>query len=313
MFCIRVILLFLFSLGILRGQEQTVILKTKSGDISGSLLIPVAKTKIPLVIIIAGSGPTDRNGNQSSAENNSLKFLAEGLAKNGIASLRYDKRGIGESSAAIEDEFSLRFDTYVSDVIDWISLMTADKRFSKVIVAGHSEGSLLGMIAAAKDKSVHGFISIAGVGRPADEVLKEQLSKVVQPVKELIFSMIDTLKKGDTISGVPVSLYSLFRPGIQPYMISWFNYDPQEEIKKLSVPVLILQGSTDVQVSETDAELLYKSYPKATLKIIPDMNHVLKESKVKDLEIQKPIYADPTLPLNKELVPLIITFIKKIP
>ncbi|MFL5752402.1 MAG: alpha/beta hydrolase [Bacteroidia bacterium] len=310
---LRLILVFLFSLGILRAQEQTVVLKTKNGDISGSLLLPAAKAKVPLVIIIAGSGPTDRNGNQSSAENNSLKFLAEGLAKSGIASLRYDKRGIGESSAAIEDELSLRFGTYVSDVNDWISLMAADKRFSKIIVAGHSEGSLLGMIAAAKDSRVRAFISIAGVGRPADEVLKEQLSKVVQPVKEIIFSMIDTLKKGDTISSVPVSLYALFRPGIQPYMISWFRYDPQEEIKKLSVPVLILQGSTDVQVSEADAELLYKAYPGAIMKIIPDMNHVLKESKVKDLEAQKPIYADPALPLNRELVPGIVAFIKKIP
>src|SRR6202008_3030166 len=165
------------------SQEEAITLKTSTGEIKGTLLLPALKTKIPLVLIIAGSGPTDRNGNQSSAENNSLKLLAEELAKNGIASVRFDKRGVGESAGAFEDESALRFDTYVSDVSGWIDFLAPDKRFGKLIVAGHSEGSLLGMAAAAKSTKVSAFISIAGAGRPADEILKEQFSKVEPAVK----------------------------------------------------------------------------------------------------------------------------------
>jgi len=122
--------------------------------------------------------------------------------------------------------------------------------------------------------------------------------------------MIDTLKKGDTIPNVPKTLYSLFRPSVQPYMISWLKYNPQAEIKKLNIPILIIQGSTDIQVSETDAKLLAKAKSSAKKKIIKNMNHVLKDCDTKDKQAQIPIYTNPQLPLNKDFVNEIVKFIK---
>ena len=309
---LTLITLLLLAFTKLHAQEESIILKTSTGDIDGTLTLPDTKTNITVVLIIAGSGPTDRNGNQESMENNSLKFIAEELRKNGVASVRYDKRGIAKSEDAMSTEKSLRFETYVNDVKDWVDLLSKDKRFTKIIVAGHSEGSLLGMIAAENNKNVNAFISIAGAGRPADEILKEQLDKAPKDVKDIMFPMIDTLKQGDTIGNVPPFFYGLFRPSVQPYMISWLKYDPQTEIKKLEIPVLILQGTTDIQVKENDANLLAKAQPKAELKLIKNMNHVLKDCDTTDKEKQKPIYSNPDIPLNKEFTAELINFIKKV-
>ena len=309
---LTIITFLIFAFTYLNAQEESIILKTSTGDIDGTLTLPDSKTGVTVVLIIAGSGPTDRNGNQESTENNSLKFIAEELLKNGIASVRYDKRGIGRSQDAMSAEKDLRFETYINDVKDWVAFLAKDKRFTKIIIAGHSEGSLLGMIAAENNKFVNAFVSIAGAGRPADEILKEQLDKAPKDVKDVIFPMIDTLKKGDTVGNVPVIFYGLFRPSVQPYMISWLKYNPQTEIKKLEIPVLILQGLTDVQVKETDANLLSKAQPKAELKLIKNMNHVLKDCDTTDKEKQKPIYSNPDLPLNKEFTADVIDFIKKL-
>lgn len=176
-------------------------------------------------------------------------------------------------------------------------------------MAGHSEGSLIGMIASEKNDHVSQFISIAGPGRPIDEIIKEQLSTQPQAIKDAAYPMLDKLKKGETVLDVPQSLYSLFRPSVQPYMISWIKYNPQEEIKKLSIPVLIIQGSTDIQVSEKDAQLLAQSQPKAQLKIIENMNHVLKDCNSVDRKIQIPVYSNPELPLNKNFVTEVVQFI----
>src|SRR5262245_21486419 len=150
---------------------------TATGTIRGTLVVPPAADKVPIVLIIAGSGPTDRNGNSTllPGKNNAYKMLAESLAAAGIASLRYDKRGLGGSAkAAGPGEPSLRFDMYVDDAVSWVAQLRADKRFSTVIVVGHSEGSLIGMLAARKAKA-DGFVSIAGVAHRASDVLRDQL------------------------------------------------------------------------------------------------------------------------------------------
>ncbi len=295
------------------AQEQPVVLKTSTGDINGVLLKPISTKKIPVVLIIAGSGPTDKDGNQAAVQNNSLKMLAESLKQNGIASLRFDKRGVAGSIKAVKQESDLRFDNYIDDVTGWINLLAQDKSFSKIIVAGHSEGSLVGMIASAKDKRVKKYVSIAGLGKPADEILKEQLSSRPQAVKDLVFPMFDRLKRGETIPDVPAPLNALFRPSIQPYMISWFKYNPQNEIKKLKIPSLIIQGDKDIQVSVKDAHLLTTAAGnKATEKIIVNMNHVLKNTETTDQTEQiKNIYSNPSLPLNAEMVKEMVRFVQK--
>jgi len=294
------------------SQEEPIVLKTSTCEIKGTLTLPAQKQDIPVVLIISGSGPTDRNCNQQTLKTNAYKYLADTLQKLGIASVRFDKRGIGESTEKDFKEINLRFDTYVEDVKAWVELLSNDKRFSGIIVAGHSEGSLLGLVASKNNPKVKGFISIAGAGRAADDILKEQLASQPQVVRDIVFPMIDTLKKGDTIPNVPITLYSLFRPSVQPYMISWLKYNPQEEIKQISIPILIIQGSTDIQISETDAELLAKANPSAKKIIIKNMNHVLKDCDTKEKQVQLVTYNKPELPLNKEFVKEMVDFIKNI-
>jgi pimeloyl-ACP methyl ester carboxylesterase len=292
-----------------RAQEEIVVLHTSTGDLEGSLLIPEGKKDIPLVLIISGSGPTDRNGNNEEMENNSLKMLAQEFQKNGIASFRFDKRGIGQSGGLHLDEMEMRPENFINDIRGWIDLLSKDKRFSKLIVAGHSEGSLLGMIASINNPRVHGYVSIAGAGRPIDEVLKEQFSGVPLDIKTVIYGMLDKLKKGDTLSNVPPIFYAVFRPSIQPYMIAWMKYDPKKEIAKLKVPVLIVNGTTDLQVKELDAHLLAKGQPKAELRIIKNMNHVLKDCDTLSKQAQEPIYNNPALPLNAEFSRIMVEFV----
>ena len=304
-------LLFLFSTSSL-AQESALVLKTANGELNGSILVPEGAKSFPLVLIISGSGPTDRNGNNSGMENNSLKLFAEALQVAGYASLRYDKRGVGQSDLGVSEEKELTFDNFIYDVKQWVDLLATDKRITKIIIAGHSEGSLLGMIAAQNNKKVKAFISLAGAGRPADEVIKEQLSVAPDQIKNIVFPLLDQVKKGDTIPNIPPVFYAFLRPGIQPYMTSWFKYNPQTEIKKLLIPILIVQGLTDVQVKEKDARLLAEAQPKAQLLLVTNMNHVLKECDKTDKESQKPYYEEPGYPLNKEFMQKTLEFLDPI-
>ncbi|MBB4035217.1 hypothetical protein GGR21_001106 [Dysgonomonas hofstadii] len=293
-------------------SEEPVVLKTSSGDIHGTLKIPFSNSKpIPIVLIIAGSGPTDRDGNNPQMKNNSLKMLSDGLFYYNIASLSFDKRGIGESQDAMKKESDLRFEDYIDDVRGWIDILSKDGRFSEIIIAGHSEGSLIGMVAAQDNPKVNKYVSIAGSGIKAADILKEQLEDRLkdQPaIKETMFSYIDRIEKGETIDNVPAALNSLFRPSVQPYMISWFKYNPQTEISKLTIPILIIQGAMDVQVPVEHAELLTKANPKAKEVIIEKMNHVLKDCEQKDLQSQLYTYTDSTVLINNQLVKYISDF-----
>ena len=291
------------------GQEEEITLETKTGDIKGSLLIPPVSEKTAVVLIIAGSGPTDRNGNNPMMTNNSLKMLAKELQKNGIASVRYDKRGVGESKSSVLQESDLRFEDYVQDVEEWIKLLKQDDRFSSIIVLGHSEGSLIGMIASHKQEAKK-FISVAGVGIPAGDILRKQLKGQPQFVLDESLAIIEKLENGETVEKVSQMLYSLFRPSVQPYMISWFKYDPQKEIAKLDIPILIVQGTTDIQVSVSDADKLALANKKSQKQIIEGMNHILKEAQA-DLQKNIQTYSIPDLPLKKELIEVIVKFIEE--
>src|SRR5688572_4128984 len=155
-------------------KESPIKLTTDKGEIGGTLTLSDKGPKGPVVLIIAGSGPTDRNGNSIFTQNNCLQMLAQQMANLGIASVRYDKRGVGQSAKAMKSEIELRFEDYINDAVAWIELLKKDERFGSVIVLGHSEGSLIGMVAALR-AGAKKFISIAGTGKPIDEILKDQL------------------------------------------------------------------------------------------------------------------------------------------
>jgi uncharacterized protein len=292
--------------------EEPAELKTAGGTVLGTLLVPESAKPIPVVLLIAGSGPTDRNGNSIllPGANNSLKMLAEGLAGKGIASLRFDKRGIAASKAAVAAEKDLRFDMYVDDAAAWAEQLKKDKRFSSVTIAGHSEGALIGTVAAQRGAAT-AFVSIAGLSRAADIVLRAQLAgKLAPDLQEVSERTLVALKGGKTVDDTPASLAILYRPSVQPYLISWFRYDPIAEIRKVKVPILIVQGTTDLQVMVEDARALAAARPDAKLEIIDGMNHVLKMV-VADLNKQVASYSDPALPIAPRVVEAIAAFVGK--
>ena len=293
-----------------QAQEIPVTLTTKTGTLQGTLLIPAgAKTPMPVALLIAGSGPTDRDGNSPllPGKNNSLKMLAEGLGQHGIATLRYDKRGVGASVSAMGKESDLRFTTYADDAVDWLEWLRADQRFSRRIVIGHSEGALIGVLAAQRSPVSH-VVSLAGAGRPIGDVLDEQLSRMMPPdVMSDARRIMTELKAGRAVDSVPKPLLMVFRPSVQPYMISWLPIDPAQEVGRLTVPTLIVQGTTDTQVTKGDAERLAAGHPRATLELIDGMNHVLKE--IREASQQTASYSDPALPLHPRLVESITKFV----
>ncbi|MFZ1291548.1 MAG: alpha/beta fold hydrolase [Melioribacteraceae bacterium] len=294
---------------ILGQNEKIITIQTQNCNLEGSLLLPYSTQNIPIALIIAGSGPTDRNGNNPMMQNNSLKMLAYSLEENGIASLRYDKRGIGKSVIPNFDESKLSFEDYINDVKSWIDFLEKDSSFNQIIIIGHSEGSLLGMI-ASQNKNVDKFVSLAGAGESANKTIQKQLANQPKEFYETSLKYLDILEKGEMIDSMDQNYYSLFRPSIQPYLISWFKYNPQVEIAKLKIPILILQGTTDLQVKEEDANFLHNANPNSQLKIIGGMNHVLKESEL-DMQKNMQTYSNPELPLKDGLIDSIVEFIKK--
>ncbi len=289
--------------------EKEMSLVTGKGNIQGTLLMSPTDKKQPLVLFIAGSGPTDRNGNNPMMTNNSLKMLAEKLTQNNIASLRYDKRGIAASKDAAIDESELRFEDMINDAKGWIDTLSKDDRFSSLIILGHSEGSTIGMV-AAQTKLVSKFISLAGPGMKAKDKIMEQLKVQAPYWAEQAAPIFDKIEKGEMVDDVPPLLFSVLRPSVQPYMHSWFQYDPRIEIAKLNKPVMIIQGTTDLQVSIDDAKSLHEAQKNAELKIIDNMNHVLKVSEL-DQDKNLQTYSDPDLPLIDGLVSSIVKFIQQ--
>jgi pimeloyl-ACP methyl ester carboxylesterase len=294
--------------------DQAIVLDTPTGQIAGSLVMPPAKGPVPVALIIAGSGPTDRNGNSAGlpGANNSLMLLAQALGDAGFAAVRYDKRGIAASLPAATSEAAMRFDTFVDDAAAWIAKLRRDARFSSVIVIGHSEGSLIGMVATQK-AGANGFVSIAGAGQVASNIIRVQLAGKLPP--ELAAqneAILKALERGETAPTVPKELAAFYRPSVQPYLASWFKYEPAERIGVLDVPVLLVQGTTDIQVAVSEAEALKKARPQAQLVVIPGMNHVLK---MVEAGTATPFasYSDPALPIAPVLTAALVDFLRSIP
>ncbi len=300
--------LLLILTSFLHAEDVSVSIKNET--LKGELTI-AGTDKSLVAFIVSGSGPTDRDGNTVGApgKNNSLLYLSNFLNKEGISTLRIDKRGVAASASNGVKEADLRFPTYVEDVGHWIDFLKK-RGHTKIVLIGHSEGALVATLAASSD-SVIGLVSISGAGRPASVVIKEQLQPNLP--KELytqVESIISRLEKGETVKDTPPELSFLFRPSIQPYLISFLNIDPAKALSEVKVPILIIQGSTDIQTSVEDAKLLHASAKGSELLIVQGMNHILKEVEG-DLTTQSPSYLNPALPLHKDLGAKILKFIEK--
>lgn len=293
------------------AKQEKVSVTVDGGTLKGTLLIPNKGEKdIPVVLIIAGSGPTDRDGNSPMGITaKSYKLLAEGLAAKGIASLRYDKRMIGESAGFAKKQNETTIDDFAKDAVACIKHLKTDMRFNRVVVAGHSEGSLVGLLAMKKEK-VDGFISLAGIGRSIDEILLDQIKKGASAQQaETAATLLASLKKSATLPEVTdPQLKMIFNDQIAVFIHSAMQHTPAQMIKDVKCPILIVNGTTDIQVPETEAKLLAKANPKAQLLVIENMNHVLKDAPA-DVKENAKTYSNPDLPLSAGLIPGIEVFI----
>lgn len=257
-------------------QEVPLEIRTDACRLSGSLALPGTPGPWPVVLLVAGSGPTDRDGNNPLAPDAGapMKRLAAALARQGIASLRYDKRGVGASECPGLREVDLRFRHMVDDAVAMARPLLEDERFCPLLLAGHSEGSLLAALAARELPEAAAVVSIAGPAERASELVRAQLQGKLPEVLEIpALATLEALAAEELVEDPPEALTLLFRPSVQPYLISWFRYDPAEVFADLPQPVLLVQGGEDQQVPPSHGRLLHAARPDARLLEIPAMDH----------------------------------------
>lgn len=281
-----------------------------AGDLRGTIVS--ARDSDPVVLIVPGSGPTDRDGNSPLGVNtDAYKLLADGLAEERIASVRIDKRGMFGSAAA-GDPNAATPANYVADIHAWIDTIKATRGSDCVFLLGHSEGALMVSMAAQGRTDVCGLILIAGMGRTMGDVIRQQLrdNPANAPILDEAMSAIAELEAGRRVdvSAMHPALVPLFAPQVQDYLISVINLDPVEELNRANTDTLILQGKTDLQVTVEDARLLDRAR-KTKMRLVDDMNHVLKEAPA-ERAANLATYADPSLPLAPRLVGRIEDFVK---
>ena len=290
-----------------------IVLPSQPAPLHGTLLTPPGASAV--AVILPGSGPTDRDGNSPmGVAAGTYRLLAEGLADQGIATLRIDKRGIAASAAAGFDETRLRFTDLAADARAWAAEAAARAGKPCAWLIGHSEGALVALKAVAggddpESSKVCGLILLAGAGRPAGVVLREQLTALPDPLKTQAYDALTELEAGRTVAEPPAALAALFRPSVQPYLISWLPLDPAMLLAAYDGPVFIGQGTTDIQVGVIDAQALAAADPDATLKLWDGVNHVLKTAPA-DRAGNLATYADPDLPLAPGVTQDVAAFIR---
>lgn len=307
----------LFSAAVLSAQhvETDVKVECDWGTLSATLATPTEGSDT-VVVIVAGSGPTDRNGNSAqSLMPYSYKMLSDGLVAEGYAVFRYDKRAIGRSPIPKEDVPSLLLDDYVDDVMTCVDYLRKEG-YKSLIVAGHSEGGLIALIAASRGVECDGVVLLAAPGYPMDEILRTQLNAQLMPQYMGLMMQADMilrrLKAAERIANddIPKELISLFHSSVQPFLINSMQYNPQQLAKDVAVPMLVISGGHDIQVSRSNGEALVRSQPNAQHVLFEEMTHVLKDWPSDDrVEQVVNVYVNSYLPLSKGLVPALSQFI----
>ncbi len=280
-----------------------------AGGLFGTFAGPRDAPPGPAALIVAGSGPTPRDGSVGT-----YRLIAEGLAAAGIRSLRYDKRGVGESRALVKREDDLVFETFVDDAVALLRNLAARPDVSASFIIGHSEGALIATLAAQK-APVQGIALLAGMGRRFNVVLREQLMAVPlppaqEPARQKGLDILAKLARGERVNDIPPEQMVLFRPSVQPFLISLMAIDPAAELAKVSVPVLLARGGSDIQVSAADLDALAKARPDARILRLTATNHVFKPAPVdtSDRAAQLASYK-PDAPLSPGFMPALAGFI----
>lgn len=294
--------------------ERPITAPGPMAPLSGTLLD--AGDNAPVVLIIPGSGPTDRDGNNPlGVKAAPYKLLAEALAGRGISSVRIDKRGMFGSKDAIPNANKVTIADYTADTDAWVASIRKVTGARCVWLLGHSEGGLVALTAGQHSKGVCGVISVAAVGRKFGAVLREQLTSnpANAPVLEPALQAIDSLEAGKRVdaASLPAPLQTLFADEVQPFLMDLLAEDPAALAASLKVPLLIVQGDADFQVTVDDAKVLAAAQPKAKLAILPGVNHVLKVPAGANRAANLKAYADPALPLAPSVAEEIAAFVKR--
>ena len=282
------------------------------GPLRGTLQAPEGRAGAA-VLIIPGSGPTDRDGNNPmGVQAASYRLLAEGLAQRGIASLRIDKRGMFGSRDAIPNANHVTIADYASDVAAWLPEVRRQTGVRCVWLLGHSEGGLVAL-AAREQEGVCGLILVAAPGQPVGRTMRAQLrsNPANAPILDEALAAIDQLEAGQRVDAATLNpaLRPLFAAEVQPFLIDLFSHDPARLLAGYERPVLVMGGMRDIQVSETETRALAEANPRARLAMLPTVNHVLKSVASDDRAANIATYGDPSLPLADGVIGTIADFV----
>jgi uncharacterized protein len=279
--------------------------KIRVGAIDAILTTPPDVEKPPVVLLIAGSGSTDHDGNGPQVKPATLKKLSEQLVARKIATLRYDKRGAGGWKPEYGRPEDFRFKDFVEDSVALVNYLRSSGKFSQVIVAGHSEGGLVAILTARR-VPIDRLVLLVTAARRQGDLVKAQLEKKLPPDKlQPIVKAIDAIMAGQIVDPPPQGL--AIAPSMQPGIASAFAEDPIDPLKLIDRPTLIIGGGRDLQVARLDFIALSAASPLAKTAWLPDMNHVLVD--VTDEEDNMAAYNQPERPLDTGLVDSVANFI----
>lgn len=272
-------------------KERAVTVGEDEWKLPGTLTVPVGAGPFPAVVLVHGSGPNDRDETVGGAK--VFKDLAEGLASRGIVVLRYEKRTLQYRTriAAIK-QFTVQQET-VEDAVRAIALVRgqAEVNGRRVFLVGHSLGGYVAPRIAEEDGKLAGIVLMAGNARPLEDLLVEQVIYMGITGQQLdnakaLQAKVKKVEPGDEDSpafgGVPVS-----------YWVDLKEYDPAGAAKKLAIPMLILQGERDYQVTMSDFarwKAAVGSAKGVVMKSYPTLNHLFVAGEGKSLpaEYSKP-------------------------
>ena len=297
------------------ASSQDFNLETPTGNLSGTLELPEGEGPFPVALFLPASGSVDRDGNRllvaARGKNEAIKQIAQGLAEQGIASVRYDKRGLAGSQPASIPPDKLTYQTYVDDGKAWAEKLADDERFSELYLIGYDEGALNAAL-VAQEVDAAGVVALAPIPVPAADFTKKQISNApgMQPEQVAkIQEIIDTLAKGEQVNDLEAPYSQLFPPQGQPYLISWFKYQPGAEFAKLESPVLVIYPEFDKAFTPAEVEALAEAAPEGEFVEVSGMNHYLKES-TDEQTAQAKTLIDPSVPVPAPLIEALAKFAK---